>query len=232
MIISVDLAARRYRDIGIARMYWREGSPFASFIEPAELGLSGTPDPEVLARSIVGLARDCGASLLLLDGPQGWKDPRSSEAHMRACERQTRTPGKTGLPGQVKPASWTRMAVFSITVFEVLATEGWPRFGIGWNGDARAIESFPTHAWRALGLQPLPGKKKRGPDVSPWIQSLTERTGLRFERTPSHDELQAAIAGLAGLELLSSGVDSCDVAGKRPFPLDGYWREGLIVSPR
>lgn len=207
-------------------------TPRAQFIEPARLSLNGSPNATALAECLARLADDAGATLILLDGPQAWKDPASTDKHMRACERSTRTPGRTGLPGEVKPASWTRMARFSVAVFDVLEDLGWPRFELGWNGDKRAIESFPTQAWRTLGLSPLPGKARRDTNVSDWSKRLRERTGLRSERRPSHDELQAAVAGLAGLQLLASGDQDCELAGTAPFLFDGHWREGFIVSPR
>lgn len=79
---------------------------------------------------------------------------------MRVCERCTRTPGKTGIPEVVKPASWTRMACFSIEVFDALEGAGWPRFSGTWPLRRAAVETFLTHAWRTLGLDSLPGKSR------------------------------------------------------------------------
>ena len=60
---------------------------------------------------------------------------------------------------------------------------------------------------------------------------LTQSFGVRWPRRPSHDELQAVVAGLGGLLLLRGGVAACDVHGREPFVEDGVWREGFILGP-
>jgi hypothetical protein len=196
-----------------------------------DLGLAGAPCPGRLVDALLDLASRRGVSRILLDGPQGWRASDSELACMRRCERATRTPGKTGLPGAVKPATWTRMAHFSVAVFDALDAAGWPRFSCEHATQRTAIESFPTHAWRMLDLPPLPAKARRC-DLAPWIDRLDALCGARWSRAPSHDELQAAVAGLAGLALERGGPPSCDVAGVSPFVEEGVWREGFIVSAR
>lgn len=232
VILSVDLAARRYRDFGIAVLSGSSSAATAQFVSPVALGLTGLPDPVVFAERLAAHGRAINASLILLDGPQAWKAPNSTDLHMRRCERATRTPGKTGLPGKVKPGSWTRMVTFSVTVFDALDRLGWPRFNTNWTGERSAIESFPTHAWRTVRLAPLPGKSKKGVRPAEWCSRLCNTTGLTTIGEPSHDEIQAAIAGLAGLLLLEGRLDRCDVAGDAPFLAEGYWREGFIISPK
>src|ERR1700755_1957415 len=81
----------------------------------------------------------------------------------RGWKRPLFTPGKTGLPGVVKPASWTYMAEFSIQLFGALHDAGFPRLMEPLDlprGTKLAIESFPTSAWRSLKLLPLAGKSK------------------------------------------------------------------------
>lgn len=229
-VLSVDLAARRYKDLGIAVLHGSSSPPQVEFVHPADLGLKGQPNAAQLADALIRIAGQHGVRLILLDGPQGWKAPDSLDPHMRSCERLTRTPGRTGRPGVVKPAPWTRMATFSIDIFDRLDALGWPRFDANWNGQVRSVETFPTHAWRSLGLSPLPAKNKR-PDLARWYDQLREATGLRGNRMPGHDELQTAVAGLAGLQLLDSSRDPCTVLGDPPFLADGHWREGFIVSP-
>lgn len=229
MVISVDLAARRWDDNGIAQM-WREADGVGlRLVAPSTLGLRGTPAPEPFADALDALARAEGARLLLLDGPQGWRAEHSALTHLRACEKEARTPGKTGLPGVVKPATWTRMAVFCVELFDALHARGWPRFTRGWAGERAAIESFPTHAWRMLGEPVLPAKAKAA-TLAPWTRALAAR-GADLPSGCSHDEVQAVVAGLAGLALLSGGPTACDVRGTDPFLDGGHWREGLIVSP-
>jgi hypothetical protein len=121
------------------------------------------------------------------------------------------------------------MARFSIEVFDVLHELGWPRFSH--RGTEAAYESFPTHAWRALGLSPLPGKSKRGVKVGEWQALLNRSVQIAWPREPSHDELQAVVAGIAGLRVSRDCEHRNLVLGEAPFVEDGSWREGFIVSP-
>lgn len=228
MVISVDLAARRWDDNGIA-LLWADGAQVrVRLLAASALGLRGTPAPEPFADALHALAEAEGARLMLLDGPQGWRAERSDLVHLRHCEKATRAPGKTGLPGVVKPATWTRMATFCVALFDALHARGWPRFTRGWAGERAAIESFPTHAWRMLGEPPLPAKGKTT-DLGPWVRALSAR-GVAMPLECTHDELQAIVGGLAGVRLLLGGVAACDLRGGEPFLEDGYWREGYIVS--
>jgi hypothetical protein len=230
MILSVDLASRRVQDNGIALLQPDGDRARVEIIPPAALELRGVPDAERFAEAFVDFAEREGVRVIMLDGPQGWRADVSDFEHLRVCERDTRTPGKTGLPGVVKPASWTRMALFSIALFDALHLRGWPRLAHGWSGGRAAAETFPTHAWRRLGYPPLPGKGARV-SVSDWRGYLTERLVTRLPSTVSHDEVQAVVGGLAGLALLAGGFEACDVRGTDPFLERGSWREGLIVSP-
>ena len=47
----------------------------------------------------------------------------------------------------------------------------------------------------------------------------------------THDELQALIAGLAGIAVEGHASCAVTLAGVAPFELDGSWREGFIVNP-
>lgn len=228
MVISVDLAARRWEDNGIA-LLWQEGDRVGvRLVAPAALGLRGTPAAEPFADALVALAEAEGARLMLLDGPQGWRAEQSELVHLRHCEKETRAPGKTGLPGVVKPATWTRMAVFCVELFDALHARGWPRFTRGWAGERAAIESFPTHAWRVLGEPVLPAKGKTV-DLTPWVRSLLS-CGVAMPPACTHDELQAVVGGLAGIRLLQAGLRACDLRGREPVVEAGQWREGYIVS--
>jgi hypothetical protein len=230
-VLSIDLASRRYADNGIALLHGKPGHLEARLIRPESLGLSGQPDVESFANAIAELIEHESVRIILLDGPQGWRANHSTLVHLRHCERETRAPGKTGLPGVVKPATWTRMAEFSIALFDALHERGWPRLTSRWSGERVASESFPTHAWRMLGHQPLPGKSATT-TLAPWIEALANG-GVAVPRgNVGHDEVQALVAGLAGIAMLQEGLAACDVRGQDPFIEDGAWREGFIVSPR
>lgn len=231
-VVSVDLASRRYRDIGIAVLRGAPGSVQVDLVEPRAHGLIGTPDAGRVVELCVRLATAAGARLILIDGPQGWRASSSALAHMRVGERCARTPGKTGLPDEVKPRSWTRMARFSVEVFDGLAVAGWPRFAGGWPVARATIEAFPTQAWRGLGLKPLPGRHRRATEIAGWAERLSALAGVCWPRPPSHDELQAAVAGVGGLALEHGGLEACDVHGHAPFLEAGSWREGYILGPK
>jgi hypothetical protein len=200
-------------------------------LRPDALGLRGAPSVEPFADRLADVAERERATLILIDGPQGWRAERSALVHQRTCERLTLTPGKTGLVGVVKPKSWTRMALFSIALFDALHARGWTRFRAAWRGERASIESFPTHAWRMLGRSPLPGKSATS-ELRPWRAHL-KALGVRDLPTDAtHDEIQSVVAGLAGLALLASGPAAVDVRGEEPRREAGDWREGYIVSPR
>lgn len=173
--------------------------------------------------------------MIFIDGPQGWKDPANGLEHARRCERELATPGKTGLPGCVKPASWTRMAAFSIELFDALSDRGFPRvqsLDDLVSGRKLSIESFPTSAWRTLGLKPLPAKARTSASqLSAWTTRLLDLVPCTFTRLPTHDELQALVAGLAGLPLIGYQGLSFRLFGSRPTELQGTWREGFIINP-
>ena len=232
MILSVDLASRRYADIGIALMHGHPSASHVTLVDPArDLALQGAPNVSLFADALLQLAREQHVRVMLIDGPQAWRANESPFVHSRQCERETRCPGKTGLPGVVLPRTWTSMATFSIALFDRLHDAGWPRLTRAWNGEPATIESFPTHAWRSLGHTALPGKSRK-PDLAPW-QAMLRNSGVQsFLGHASHDELQAVVAGLAGVQLCAGGLSACDVRGSEPRCEDGVWREGFILSPR
>ena len=110
-VVSVDLAHRDYRDFGIAIL--DDGSAGATYqLLPFPKLSHRTPTPEQVSDYIVELSNEAGASLILLDGPQGWKDPSNGLIHSRQCERTLNTPAKTGLPGNVKPSNYFALVNF------------------------------------------------------------------------------------------------------------------------
>lgn len=206
-----------------------EGDRIRCELERSHLAaLGAAPELEPLADFLVGLCKRHDARLLLIDGPQAWKDEANGLRCQRVCEKALATPGKTGVPEVVLPRTWTRFAKLSIALFDALACRGLPR-------SAGAFESFPTASWRALGERPLPGKNARkrrlDEEVRARARVLAERFGVEFSADPGHDELQAAVAGLAGIALEGHRSLACELHGVPPYPLYGSWREGVIVVP-
>lgn len=234
-VISVDLAYRKYSDIGLVVLRLT-GETID--IEPLRLThLGGDPSSQALAKIICELAEQCQSSIVFLDGPQGWKDPANGLEHCRLCERQLATPGKTGLPGNTKPQNYLSYISFSIDVFDSLANRGWGRLSnteSPLSSGPIAIESFPTSAWRSIGLTPLPGKKKTANHTIIEKQRELEKAFPIIVKSGglSHDELQAVVAGLAGIEIERKNQSGYEVVGAPPFKLAGSWREGFIVNPK
>jgi len=228
-ILSIDLACRHHRDIGIALLDADTQCTRARFLEAA---LPGTPDPDVLAEYISNLAGGLGATLLLVDGPQGWKSPGNGLPHSRVCERRLNTPAKTGLPANVKPAAYGPFVQFSIAFFDGLDRRGWPRLREPGRTSGVAIETFPHAAWRSLGLPSLPAKSKTTPLVlQDRRNTLLSVFPTRLEGEPNHDQLQALVAGYAGLAMARGDTQGFALAGEAPFLLDGIYREGFIATP-
>jgi hypothetical protein len=233
--LSIDLAFRRYADIGVCALRDTEAGIEVARFRLEDLGLRGQPKADALAKTVAALAADLGARLVFVDGPQAWKAPDNGLEHSRLCERALATPGKTGLPGVTKPANYGPFIAFSIDFFDELSSLGWPRLAsqAGLDGDERfAIESFPTSAWRGLGLRPLPGKAKTtSAMVGAKLEELRAVHPLACHDEFTHDELQAVVAGLAGVAAEGHAVLRCETVGAPPFELEGTWREGFIVNP-
>lgn len=123
-IVSADLAYRTYHDTGIAVLSASDNVIDCAFVDAAEAGLVGEPSPDLLAEFLAQLCSELGATILLLDGPQAWKDPQNGLEHSRVCERALHTPAKTGVPGAVKPGNYLPFVAFAIAVFDALAARG------------------------------------------------------------------------------------------------------------
>jgi uncharacterized protein DUF429 len=194
---------------------------------PAELGR--VPDAPRLADWLAELARACGARRIAIDGPQAWKDESNGLVHQRLCERAFATQAKTGPPGLVLPGTQRRFTELSIALFDSLAERGFSRFDAARPGAPAALEVFPTACWRALGAPPLPGKHGARPEhLARAVEVLRSRFGVRFRGQPTHDELQAAVAGLAGLALEGHAGLAWRAEGAPASQLGGVWREGVI----
>ncbi len=136
----------------------------------------------------------------------------------------------------VKPKNYGAFVRFSVAVYDALGKRGWerlPTIGSPLGPTRRVlIESFPRSAWRSLCIPPLPAKAKTQPvDLDSRLAALRELFQLRVPGTPTHDQLQALVSGLAGLALESNNWEACAAAGFPPILEDGYWREGYIVNP-
>jgi hypothetical protein len=233
-VVSIDLAYRSYEDIGAVVL---EAHDEHIDVTIRALSGKGSPTPSALASHLDDLCAQHGARLLLLDGPQGWKLPDNGHQHCRCCERELNTPAKTGEPGHVKPGNYLAFVGFSIAVFDELATRGWRRIeeqsGALGDGDRLMIESFPLAAWRTLRLQPLPSKAKTTPPIlSDRLRSLEVLLPLSLSGLPTHDDLQALVAGVAGVALELGRAPACQFSGVPPVFWEGYWREGFILCPR
>jgi hypothetical protein len=234
VVMGIDLASRRYTDIGVTLIQRTSAVIDVAFLRPAEYALKGVPQVEPLAHWVAGVAAEHRVSVIALDGPQAWKAAENGLEHARVCERQLRTQAKTGLPGAAKPGTALRFVRFAIDFFAALERLGWPRLirSEDASRSARvAIEVFPTAAWRALGLPPLPAKRaKQRADVAVWLPQLEQCFPLRLAGQPSHDELQALIAGLVALAMAEGDWSQIALFGEPLALVDGAWREGYIVN--
>lgn len=229
-VVSVDLAYKNYRDVGVAVL---ETEPKKVRCEFHKILLSGPPDAAQLADYLNDLCREQGANVLLIDGPQAWKDPDNGLEHARLCERALNTPAKTGLPETVKPANYGPFVRFSVDVFGKLQNRGWALYaGLPNTGARTLFESFPLSAWRSLGIRGLPAKSKHKPDdLKDRLARLLELVPVALDADPTHDELQALVSGLAGAAYEHNFTPGFAAAGASPSLLEGYPREGFIVNP-
>jgi Protein of unknown function (DUF429) len=236
-VLSIDLAYKSYADVGVCALGIAEGGIEVAPIRLSALGLSGRPTARALAKIIADLAEQLDARLLLIDGPQAWKAPENGLPHSRMCERQLATQGKTGLPGCAKPSNYAPFIGFAIDLFNHLTELHWPRLSAesALSSSGRlALESFPTSAWRSLGLKPLPGKASTPAGaVQLKLAELDRLSPVSVSGAGElmHDELQALVAGLAGLAVEGHTAYGVAVAGAAPFELEGAWREGYIINP-
>jgi len=234
-ILSIDLAVKRYRDFGFA--FLEEGSKSPEIIKPEQLGLEGHVLVLDLAASLHRFCKERGVSVLLIDGPHGWKDPNSDVRHMRIGERVLNTPGKTGIAGKVKPATYTNFTIFSTTLFQIFRQQyGWSLMTSRWASQKERrfiVEAFPTAAWRTLGLDPLPGKSRtKKSQLSKWRKELQRAAGFTLPKTMTHDELQAAVLLPIGEAILKKDSRALLLVGAEPsFTSAGDVVEGWIAVP-
>lgn len=248
-VLSVDLAYRRWSDVGIVVLD-RSTTPLAPFdygpsarpiecqiIPSSAEGLAaGQIDANVLAGRLNHLCAVRGIRVMMLDGPQAWKSKNNGLAHARVSERQLNTAAKTGLPGVVKPVTYRAFAEFCLDVYDALCRRGWRRMDTSERSasaqDRVLVESYPYAAWKSLGLTPLPAKRRsRVSDLARAYGELRALVPFTTDRPPNHDQLQAIVGGLPGLALDERNSHAVRIVGKPPRREDGHWREGFIALP-
>ena len=272
-VLSVDLACRRWSDLGVVvlnRVLQQSSAaasgaivaceivPFADpGVDPRGLGsqngrspahvkigaqIHAQIDAEILAGRLNHLCNVRGIRVLMLDGPQAWKSLDNGLEHARGCERQLNTAAKTGLPGMVKPRTYRSFAEFCMDVYDALCRRGWrrletqrqPRNPPSPANPRRRIlvESYPHAAWKSLGLKPLPAKRRaKVSDLAEAYGALRAVVPFTTNRPPNHDQLQAIVGGLAGLDLEEPNPAGVRIVGNPPRREQGHWREGFIVLP-
>jgi hypothetical protein len=234
-VLSVDLAAKKYEDNGLAFISYRGRKP--KFPTPSDLQLEGKPTTWDFAEALDSFCRSQNVRVLMIDGPQGWKSPKTKVAHMRICERVLNTPAKTGLIGSVKPANYLRYITFSINLFHILRVDyGWSLLSEDWLDHPKKrwiVEAFPSSSWRTLGLGKLPGKSNIKPkQLKIWRDDLTMMTGYLLPEKLTHDQLQAAVVLPAGQALVQKKPNRIILSGLDPIvKRSGDVLEGWIVNP-
>lgn len=252
-VLSVDLALRRWSDLGIVILdratvplapfnYGPGACPINCHIVPSSPeGLPAGPiDPNILAGRLNHLCAVRGIRVIMLDGPQAWKSKDNGLVHARVSERQLNTVAKTGLPGMVKPITYRPFAEFCLDVYDALCRRGWRRMDTserltavpGSSGDRVLVESYPYAAWKSLGIKPLPAKRRaRVSDLARAYGELRALIPFTTDRPPNHDQLQAIVGGLPGLAIDERNSGAMRIVGKPPRREEGHWREGFIVLP-
>ena len=257
-VLSVDLAYSRWSDLGVVVLDRARTEPapagrsagaspiHCEILPSGAAGQSEGPiDAEVLAGRLNHLCAVRGIRVMMLDGPQAWKSKTNGFAHARVSERELNTAAKTGLPGMVKPATYRLFAEFCLDVYDALCRRGWRRLDTSDRNAARQervtpdriqdrilVESYPYAAWKSLGLQPLPSKRRaRVSDLAQAYGALRTVVPFTTDRPPNHDQLQAIVGGLPGLDIEERNTLAVRIVGNPPRREDGHWREGFIVLP-
>jgi hypothetical protein len=187
-VLGVDLASKRWSDVGTALLTFAQDAPRAwrravprAVPWPAGSALT----PTALADVIDEFARENNVTAVSLDGPQGWRHPGAhpTQGVGRACERSAHTPGKTGTYGRTYPSNQVGWISFSIDVFDRLLQRTSVHLvnGPGTlpqaappSGEYFLLECFPTVTWRSSGLAPPPAKSKR-PNTATFASGLARR---------------------------------------------------------
>ncbi len=121
-VLSVDLAFRRWSDLGIVLLERATDGSIECEIFPWHE--AGVVDANMLAGRLNHLCGMRGVNVIMLDGPQAWKSQSNGLEHARVSERQLNTAAKTGLPGLVKPVTYRAFAEFCLDVYDGLCRRG------------------------------------------------------------------------------------------------------------
>jgi len=160
-VVSLDLAARSWADNGLAVLRLSAGRAACELVS-LRGALAGAPAAEPLAAHLSDLASTVGARVILVDRPQGWKFPHTELLHQRVCEKALHTPGKTGLPGDVRPRPWTRFVRLSVELFDALASLGWPRLARAGGSTREGFIVCPNRPEAHARLPETRGGRERG----------------------------------------------------------------------
>ncbi len=204
-VLGIDVASRSWKDVGVAVVEsttsgWRRVT-VDEFSEPT--GRTA----QSLADAIDALARRLECDAVILDGPQGWRDPAAADRPGvgRACEYSTRTQGKVGVFGSCYPRpqlSWVQVSTDTFAALlrkqGVALANAAPLPYARPPGGYWVMECFPTQTWRSLAIRPLPGKSRTASaGVEVWARALWRCLQLPPPVPPlSHDQLQAVVACL------------------------------------
>jgi hypothetical protein len=153
-VLSVDLATRRWSDLGIVILdrtpavhspncgETRPGLPLKpsfttlSTPPPAESLITceilpwndpGPVEADALAGRLNHLCAVRGIRILILDGPQAWKSRLNGLKHARLSEQQLNTVAKKGLPGIINPRTCRPFTEFCLDLYAALCRRGWQR---------------------------------------------------------------------------------------------------------
>ncbi len=237
-VLGVDLACRSWDDIGSALVAFGDGR-FRRAVPGGVAWPTEELTPAAVARCIDVFARDHDVAAVSIDGPQAWRDPAAPSNRPgvgRACEYETRTPGKTGTRGVACPSTFLRWIRFSIDVFAELLCRPDVALVNDHAGDIRPrpagywlLECFPTSTWRTSGLEPLPGHRRAPVEViERFARRLVAAYGLPSSAvTRDHDDLQAVVSTLPAVGLLGGPARAC-TRGQPVRSVGGVLVEGLI----
>ncbi len=242
--LGVDLASASWADNGSALVSFdRDSARFVS-VSPGAIAWPSSPlTARSLADAVDAFAREHGVGAVALDGPQGWRAPETAPELPgvgRRSEYRCRTQGKTGVYPQTYPRTQRAWIELCIEVFDALLEK--PGVVLAEERGASApasgyllLECFPTSSWRASGLTPLPGKRKR-PALAPFVSALSRAFALPAFSTSSHDDLQAVVCALVAAAAIGGPADAI-VHGDRSRSVvhgDGRSRrvEGVIWGAR
>ena len=239
-ILSVDLAYKSYEDFGFCLLEESDSKVLnVKFPSCMILSLSGIPRADVFVHNVLNFCLHKTISIIMLDGPQGWKDPENGLLHQRICEKILNTQAKTGTKGIVKPANFTSFVSFAVDISRLFNNTGQVSLVMEPEIELPAdkillVETYPYSAWRSLNIQHLHGKKKCSTkQVLLNYEVLRKRFSLPRDSSPSHDELSALVAGLAGVAIAASNKSGYIASGIPPeLAPGGYLMEGYIVNPR